>query len=127
MNAVNIDSKHFIGITINTLMDAFQQENIDCVIILLNAALHYATCTTDCKYTKLLLNVGADVNIIENIFKHIFTARKKSLGQGNVFTPMCHSVHKGGCIPACNGRGCEPPQEDTPLGRSPLDRPPAPH
>ena len=29
----------------------------------------------------------------------IFTARKRSLGQGNVFTPVCHSVHMGGvCI-----------------------------
>ena len=25
----------------------------------------------------------------------IFTARKRSLGQGNVFTRMCHSVHGG--------------------------------
>ena len=26
----------------------------------------------------------------------MFTARKRSLGQGNVFTPVCHSVHRGG-------------------------------
>ena len=26
----------------------------------------------------------------------IFTARKRSLGQGNVFTPVCHSAHGGG-------------------------------
>ena len=26
------------------------------------------------------------------------TARKRSLGQGNVFTPVCHSVHRGVCI-----------------------------
>ena len=25
----------------------------------------------------------------------VFTARKRSLGQGNVFTPVCHSVHSG--------------------------------
>ena len=25
----------------------------------------------------------------------IFNARKRSLGQGNVFTPVCHSVHRG--------------------------------
>ena len=33
----------------------------------------------------------------------IFTARKRSLGQGNVFTPVCYSVHKGGgvSVPAC--------------------------
>ena len=26
----------------------------------------------------------------------IIAARKRSLGQGNIFTPVCHSVHKGG-------------------------------
>ena len=25
----------------------------------------------------------------------IFTARKRSLGQGDIFTPVCHSVHRG--------------------------------
>ena len=30
----------------------------------------------------------------------IITARKRSLGQGNIFTPVCHSVHRGGM------RGC---------------------
>ena len=30
----------------------------------------------------------------------IFTARKRSLGQGNIFTPVCHSVHRGG-LPQC--------------------------
>ena len=32
------------------------------------------------------------------------TARKRSLGQGNIFTPVCHSVHRGGmrgCRGAC--------------------------
>ena len=29
----------------------------------------------------------------------IFTARKRSLGQGNNFTSVCHSVHRG-CVPA---------------------------
>ena len=31
-------------------------------------------------------------------FEHIFTARKRSLGQGNIFAPVCHSVHGGGCL-----------------------------
>ena len=31
------------------------------------------------------------------------TSRKRSLGQGNAFTPVCHSVPWGGCIPGCNG------------------------
>ena len=33
--------------------------------------------------------------ITKKIHKCIFTARKRSLGQGNVFTPVFHSVHKG--------------------------------
>ena len=32
--------------------------------------------------------------------KVIFTTRKRSLGQGNFFTAVCHSVHRGGV------RGC---------------------
>ena len=38
----------------------------------------------------------------------IFTARKRSLGQGNIFTPVCHSVHReAGCLVlgACHVRG----------------------
>ena len=32
----------------------------------------------------------------------IITARKRSLGQGNISTPVCHSVHRGGvCLNAC--------------------------
>ena len=29
----------------------------------------------------------------------IFTARKRSLGQGNIFAPVCHSVHRGRGVP----------------------------
>ena len=28
----------------------------------------------------------------------IVTARKRSLGQGNIFTPVCQSVHRGACV-----------------------------
>ena len=31
----------------------------------------------------------------------VFTARKRSLGQGNVFTTVFNSVHRGGCLPYC--------------------------
>ena len=44
--------------------------------------------------------------IVRNVI--IFTARKRSLGQGNIFTPVCHSVHREGCVTggcACPGRG----------------------
>ena len=37
---------------------------------------------------------------------HIITARKRSLGQGNIFTPVCHSVHRGGGVRGCLGGVC---------------------
>ena len=64
----------------------------------------------------------------------IITARKRSLGQGNIFAPVCHSVHRGGlpqCMlgypplsrrpplprrPPCQG---DPPAKETPLPRRP--------
>ena len=53
---------------------------------------------------------GAVVSRLFFVFL-IIIVRKRSLGQGNVFTLVCHSVHGGGgrgvCIPACNGAaGC---------------------
>ena len=37
----------------------------------------------------------------------IFTARKRSLGQGNIFIPVCHSVRGGACVVALGGmHGC---------------------
>ena len=38
----------------------------------------------------------------------IITARKRSLGQGNIFTPVCHSVHRGGMHGCSRGgmHGC---------------------
>ena len=37
--------------------------------------------------------------------EQIFTARKRSLGQGNMFTPVCHSVYRGGLVPGVAGPG----------------------
>ena len=39
------------------------------------------------------------------------------LRQGNVFTPVCHSVHKGGF--------CHPPGQTPPLADTPWADPPA--
>ena len=36
---------------------------------------------------------------LTNIHLVIFTARKRCLGQGNVFTTVCHSVHEGRGLP----------------------------
>ena len=48
----------------------------------------------------------------------IVTARKRSLEQGNIFTPVCHSVHRGG-LPPCM-LGYHPPGPCTPLDHTPL-------
>ena len=34
----------------------------------------------------------------------VITTRKRSLGQGNIFTPVCHSVHGGGGYPSIHCR-----------------------
>ena len=68
------------------------------------------------------------MNVTET-FRDIFTARKWSLGQGNVFTPVCHSVHREeGGLPNPNphwqtwGLG-RPPWMQTPQGwADPLPR-----
>ena len=43
---------------------------------------------------------------------HIYRPQR-SCGQGNIFTPVCHSVHRGGvCLSAC--WDTTPPREQTP-------------
>ena len=37
---------------------------------------------------------------------HVITARKRSLGQGNILTPVCHSVHRGGACVVAPGGAC---------------------
>ena len=47
----------------------------------------------------------------------LFTARKRSLGQGNIFAPVCHSVitvGEGGLPQCIAGICCPPPREQTP-------------
>ena len=37
--------------------------------------------------------------------RHVITDRKRSLGQGNIFTTVCHSVHSGrGWLPSMHHR-----------------------
>ena len=45
-------------------------------------------------------------------FPKIFTTRKRSLGQGNIFAPVCHSVHRGS-----TWAGTHPQAGIPPLGR----------
>ena len=63
-------------------------------------------------------------------FPDIFTARKRSLGQGYIFTGICHSVNRGG-LPQCmlgytpSARET-PPAKKTPSRETPLPgRPPS--
>ena len=73
--------------------------------------------------------------------KGLYYRPQRSLGQGNIFTRVCHSVHRGG---SASGLGRHPPQQtpppladtpradtpgaDTPPGRPPLaDTPPDRH
>ena len=48
---------------------------------------------------------GEDITGMQVLDKHIIViaARKRSLGQGNVFTRVCHSIHRGKGVgfPAC--------------------------
>ena len=60
-------------------------------------------------WNAFLLEEGFGVNTSQTTF--IFNVRKQSLGQGNVFTPVCHSVNMGG-LPTP-----PPPYADHPLSR----------
>ena len=42
------------------------------------------------------LNSEGAIVLIHCMGMSFITARKRSLGQGNIFTPVCHSVHSGG-------------------------------
>ena len=48
---------------------------------------------------KLFLKTYMSVEITNCVF----TARKLSLRKGNIFTRVCHSVHRGGVL---SPRGC---------------------
>ena len=54
---------------------------------------------------------------------NVITARKRSLGQGYIFTGICHSVNRGVCLSACWDTpplpGRHPPARETPLPRRP--------
>ena len=59
---------------------------------------------------KELCVASVDVPLlVSNPYVHLkigfITARKRSLGQGNIFTPVCYSVHGGGCMVALGGGG----------------------
>ena len=56
----------------------------------------------------------------------IFTACKRSLGQGNIFAPVCHSVH-GGCVCHYSPLVRHPPGRHLPLQENTHPSPPSRH
>ena len=61
--------------------------------------------------------------------KTIFTTRKRSLGQGNIFTSACHPVHRRGCACHTCPPAMHPPATHAPLPHMPPCHacPPATH
>ena len=54
----------------------------------------------------------------QNVIVHTDYRPQRSCGQGNVFTRVCHSVHRGwGCLPQCM-LGYHTPLQQTPPGSS---------
>ena len=71
-------------------------------------------------YFKLLLSlhysylINDKLVLINFVCKHLLPVATK-LGQGNVFTGVCDSVHRGaGCLPQCMLGYHPPPREQTP-------------
>ena len=52
--------------------------------------------------------------VIAALASVFFIDRKRSLGQGNIFAPVCHSVHRGGGLGVC--LSAYHPQDQTPPG-----------
>ena len=79
--------------------------------------LHMSVCSQSASwllgYCSSLLLRGWYASYWNAVLSIIITARKRSLGQGNMFTPVCHSVHRG--VPGPGGfwswgvPGGEPP------------------
>ena len=100
-----------------------------------NTCLHYAAAYGWYFCLKLLLDVGANPNV-SNDWKVCVTCYRpqRSCGQGNIFTPVCHSVHGGGGLPQCMlgyhtplGADTPPPEQTPSQDHTPRTRhPPGP-
>ena len=84
-----------------------------------NTCLHYAAAYGWYFCLKLLLDVGANPNV-SNDWKVCVTCYRpqRSCGQGNIFTPVCHSVHGGGSASVHAGIP-HSPWEQTPPEQTP--------
>ena len=105
--SAGIDVNHATREGWTPLMIASLKRNIDIVKPLLDSganvnatrdndwsALISAVVVDDYECVKLLVAAGADVNI--QVRSEHYYRPKRSFGQGNIFTPVCHSVHRGG-------------------------------
>ena len=63
------------------------------------------------------VTVPSNCDRSERTWSNVHYRPQRSCGQGNIFTPVCHSVHRGGV----STRENPPDQADTPLG---ADTPP---
>ena len=61
-------------------------------------------------FFKAITNLRS-YGVVKNFREEFFTVRKRSLGQGNIFAPVCHSVQGGTCP------GTPHPQQVHPPGR----------
>ena len=68
--------------------------------------------------------------MINNLTNRFHYQPQRSCGQGNIFTPVCHSFcSQGGCLPQCmlgyhTPAGADTPPEQTPLDQTPQEQTP---
>ena len=70
------------------------------------------TLTTLTYMSTLCFGLGKIISCTQDT--SIFTARKRSLGQGNIFAPVCHSVYGGGSTWVGTPQAGIPPWAGTP-------------
>ena len=90
----------------------------DILFVLINRNIRYSlsphhlhSCYYDLSQTKIQLEQGTPdtrhllsekVELFLSLIDMHFYRPQRSCGQGNIFTPVCHSVHRGGfCLSAC--------------------------
>ena len=102
----NIHPKFHNGCFLGAFSPVTKQEDVwvwDVLpsVVPCRAASHSVLTLTETASPKKLwteTRVSSFINVSKNMFRTIFTARKRSLGQGNIFVPVCHSVHRGWCV-----------------------------
>ena len=77
-------------------------------------------CLAFLRWTFLLHLLKTEHQIIQlfigRLQSNIYYRSQRSCGQGNVFAPVCHSVHGGGCMLGYHPpQGADTSQEQTPL------------